>query len=372
LRTAFAIRPDGEWAAGFWGLFAAAALVVSLLPAGRVGEESAQNNAKFRMVRDGQGHLVALPSKSGEVDIFWGQGVASYLLIARQPERTVGAKTLVDRLVLDSPLLARSFDNLRSLRLLLTMRGGPLGAGPEAVAARMPDAIITIPWAADIFRNYHLPALSVSNKPGERGVLDDTIMQADVADNRDRGTALNASFRASMQALEDEAKDLPEVTLIALGTEGSNVFWYSNTELFDTMYGRARAKNLLPLRGFHRVDIEAILAADPEVIVLRQSNYRLQLKPDDFLAEPWAARLRAVRAKRVYSVPPLIAPFGFDVIQLPLFNRWLAAILHPGEFGRSLREAMSVAIRDQLGVQPTQDDLDRALGVPENATARPF
>jgi hypothetical protein len=127
------------------------------------GGKVAHDVSGTRLVRDGRGDLVALPSEPGEVDIFWGQGVTSYLLIARQPELTVGTKTLVDRLVLGSPLLAKSFPNLDSLRFLLSMQGGPLGAGPEGVAARRPAAIITIPWAAEIFRTYHLPALSVSS-----------------------------------------------------------------------------------------------------------------------------------------------------------------------------------------------------------------
>src|SRR5262249_15293334 len=151
-----------------------------------------------------------------------------------------------------------------------------------------------------------------------------------VAGDADRGRHLNDLFHRSMQTLQDEASTLPATTMIALGRDGPDVFWYSNTELTDGLYRRARADNLLPKRGFHRIDIEAILAADPDVIVLKQSNYTLQTKPDDFLAEPWAANLKAVRSKRVYAVPQLIAPFGNDTIQLPLFNRWLAAILHPG------------------------------------------
>ncbi len=330
------------------------------------------DGAATRQVRDGRGDLVELNTKRDEVDIFWGQGVASYLLIGRQPAHTVGTKTLVDRIVLNSSLLKRSFHDLDSLKLLFTMEGGPLGLGLEAVAARNPMAIITVPWAADIFRNYRLPALSVSNKAGEQGIIDDAVLQASVADNPERGNALVSHFRLSMQTLEEETKALPEVSVIALGREGSNVFWYSNTELSDATYRHARAKNLLPMRGFHRIDTEAVLAVDPEVIILRQSNYTLQMRPDEFLAEPWAARLRAVRARRVYSVPGLIAPFGNDAIQLPLFNRWLAAILHPGKFAPSLRQETRNTIRDQLRIEPTDDDLDVALGARQNDKAAPF
>ena len=112
---------------------------------------------------------------------------------------------------------------------------------------------------------------------------------------------------------------------------------------------------LIPAKGNYPIDIEKLLNIDPDVIVTRFAGTAKAIRSD-----PRWARLKAVKAGRVSSVPAY--PFNwFD--RPPSFMRimgarWLAAKLHPRPNACDQRARASAFYALFFGVTPGDADLD--------------
>jgi iron complex transport system substrate-binding protein len=94
----------------------------------------------------------------------------------------------------------------------------------------------------------------------------------------------------------------------------------------------------VPGVGMVGVDVEQVLAWDPEVILL--GNFDAAM-PDDLYSNPVYANVSAVRSRRVYKVP--LGGYRWDPPgqESALMWHWLSSIAHPGTGSSPLRDLMS-------------------------------
>jgi iron complex transport system substrate-binding protein len=108
--------------------------------------------------------------------------------------------------------------------------------------------------------------------------------------------------------------------------------------------------------GRRPLDMETLLAIDPDVIVARFPQAAALAKND-----PRWANLKAVKAGKVYTAPAL--PYNwFD--RPPSFMRalgalWMARTLHPGRMAIDLRAETKRLDTLFFGVEPAEADLDK-------------
>lgn len=109
------------------------------------------------------------------------------------------------------------------------------------------------------------------------------------------------------------------------------------------------------------VDLETLLAADPDVIVTRFAQTARTIA-----ADPRWAQVRAVRSGRVYAVPAV--PFNwFDrppSFMRALGARWLFERLYPDHAAGTLAEETRRFYQLFFALAPSEEDLDRILGRP--------
>lgn len=318
-----------------------------------------------RTIVDGEGRKVRTRTGPGEIDVFSGPGIGPYVIVTRSTEGLVGTRDTYDDLVTADPLLRRAYAGLADVPRPLSLHG-PEAASTELLFRRDPRAIVTVPWAAKLFGGYGLPALSMDLKSTDKAITEAARMQSEVVSQPARGAALIARYKAALGAIEAETRGLPRPRTLAIATEAGERITYYDRPLFPRLFEVAGAKYAAP-KGSGTLNPERLLALDPDVIILLPTRFTYPDAPlAAFLARPWAAGLKAVRAGQVYAMPPLFVPLGSDVVQIPLYTRWLAELLHPHALAPELRrQTIDTAVRE-LGVTPTRAEIDRALAVGAN------
>ena len=140
----------------------------------------------------------------------------------------------------------------------------------------------------------------------------------------ERGEALALFGERMLEATRQMVKDLPESdrkrVYIAHGPKGLNTMCY----LDALELSRSVNATECPAGGYASVDLEAIMKADPDVIIITNPSGSIVMN------DPQWARLRAAREGRMYIVP--YGPFGW--MHMPEVTRfmgapWLACTLYP-------------------------------------------
>ncbi len=82
------------------------------------------------------------------------------------------------------------------------------------------------------------------------------------------------------------------------------------------------------LKGYwNNVNLEQVLSWNPQVIVIAPYG---RVTPKDILSDPDWGSIAAVRNKRVYKMPRVVAPWDTPVPDSLVGILWLADVLHPG------------------------------------------
>ena len=134
-------------------------------------------------------------------------------------------------------------------------------------------------------------------------------------------------------------------------------------DLFSRYLQRAGASVVQTSSG-RIMSLEQILMADPDVFLLLPLS---KMSPIDLYSGATFASLRAVRAHRVYRVPVgLQDSFFNNVVDSPLFSRWLAELLYPNKMPRQTRQHMRRLYEKDFGYRISENELDEALALNEN------
>jgi iron complex transport system substrate-binding protein len=319
--------------------------------------------AQTRSITDSAGRVVELPDRVETV--FAAGPPAAILLYVMAPDRMLGwprANRADER-----EFLAQPYADLPELGTL-TGQGGE--ANLERVLALQPSLILDFGSVRDTYIDL---ANRVQEQTGIPYLLIDGRFENTPAALRLLGEALGVPERGEALARDAEATfaridallaEIPEedrpTAYLARGPEGleSGVVGSINTEILE----RAGGVNVLgrsdTARGLVQVNFEALLAADPDVIVTWDRQF-YESHRDSSL---WS-RMRAVQEGQVHLSPVL--PFGW-IDRPPSLNRiigldWMAATFHPDRSRIDLRQRTREYYKLWYHLDLTDDQVDRLL-----------
>jgi iron complex transport system substrate-binding protein len=319
--------------------------------------------AQTRPVTDSAGRVVDVPDQVGSV--FAAGPPAAILLYIMAPDRMLGwprANRADER-----AFLAQPYADLPELGTL-TGQGGE--ANLERVLALQPDLILDFGSVRDTYVDL---ANRVQDQTGIPYLLIDGRFENTPAALRLLGDALGISERGEALAQDAEATfaridallaEVPEDqrprAYLARGPEGleSGIVGSINTEILE----RAGGINVLgrseTARGLVQVGFEALLAADPDIIVTWDQQFYTNHKSD-----PMWAGMRAVQEGRVHLSPVL--PFGW-IDRPPSLNRiigleWMAATFYPDRYQIDLRARTRDFYKLWYHIDLTDAQLDQLL-----------
>lgn len=319
--------------------------------------------AQTRPVTDSAGRVVELPEQVGSV--FAAGPPAAILLYIMAPDRMLGwprANRADER-----EFLAQPYADLPELGTL-TGQGGE--ANLERVLALQPDLILDFGSVRDTYVDL---ANRVQDQTGIPYLLIDGRFENTPAALRllgealgipERGEALAQDAEATFARIDALLAEVPEDqrprAYLARGPEGleSGVVGSINTEILE----RAGGVNVLgrseAARGLVQVGFEALLAADPDIIVTWDRQFYANHKSD-----PMWAGMRAVQEGRVYLSPVL--PFGW-IDRPPSLNRiigleWMAATFYPDRYQIDLRARTRDFYKLWYHIDLTDAQLDQLL-----------
>ena len=319
--------------------------------------------AQTRSITDSAGRVVTVPERVGTV--FAAGPPAAILLYVMAPDRMLGwprANRADER-----EFLAQPYADLPELGTL-TGQGGE--ANLERVLALRPDLILDFGSVRDTYVDL---ANRVQAQTGIPYLLIDGRFENTPAALRLLGEALGVPERGEALARDAEATfaridallaTVPEGerprAYLARGPEGleSGVVGSINTEILE----RAGGVNVLgrsqTARGLVQVNVEALLAADPDVIVTWDQRFY-----EGHRTNPLWSRMRAVQEGRVHLSPVL--PFGW-IDRPPSLNRiigldWMAATFFPDRYAIDLRARTRDYYRLWYHLDLSEAQLDRLL-----------
>ncbi|WP_321337095.1 ABC transporter substrate-binding protein [uncultured Cohaesibacter sp.] len=119
--------------------------------------------------------------------------------------------------------------------------------------------------------------------------------------------------------------------------------------------------------GFVEVNVEQIMAWDPEVILL--NGFEGDLTVDDVYDNPMLAGVSAVKNRRVYKIP--LGGYRWDPPnqESPLMWEWLSMVLHPKRFDWPLREDIAEKYRFIYNYDLSEHQIDAILRMQMNGAA---
>jgi iron complex transport system substrate-binding protein len=208
--------------------------------------------------------------------------------------------------------------------------GGRLGFSVDAVVALQPDLVIVTPsrqaanQLIDPMERIGVPILVLLQRSVPE-ILDNIRLIGRVAGVPERGEEVVARFAARLDAVRRKVEGRPPPRAIMItGRLGNGLMLVARESTYTGDALRlAGARFALPARTLAQVSPEAILNADPDVLLWAGSERDLA----ELIARPGWAELRAVktgRARAVSRVGLLIpGPRTIDGIEN------LAAIFHP-------------------------------------------
>lgn len=319
------------------------------------------------MIEDQRGRPVEIEAPAGRVAIL-NTALWPYLTLD-EGERHIAAATSLVRRVVDRGLLGRIYPGARSIPTGISLDGTPMPDIEGLLAAR-PDAVLQ--WTGDndaIFieplERVGLPVLGMIHMRREEDYYDTNRMLGAVAARPDRASWLEQRYRrAALELARDRPHPARPVRVLYLW-QMEPIAPVDGSSLYSKVIARAGGENVAAeLTRFQSVDIERVLAWNPEIVLLFCCQAR---NPADFFQNRLWAGMEAVKNRRVYKVPIAGTRFA-DMVEGPLFARWLAELMFP-EMGRALRRQMQDAYAEIYGYALSEDEIDQALQIDANRGA---
>ncbi len=316
-----------------------------------------------RIVTDSAGRQVELPERIETV--FAAGPPAAILLYVMAPDRMLGwprANRPDER-----EFLAQPYADLPELGTL-TDQGGE--ANLERVVALEPNLILDFGSVRDTYVDL---ANRVQAQTGIPYVLIDGRFEntptalrllGEILGIPERGETLAADAEATFARIDALLADIPEAyrprAYLARRPDGleSGVVGSINTEILERAGGINVLGRSAAARGLVQVSFEALLAADPDVIVTWDRQFHESHRDD-----PLWSRMRAVQEGNVHLSPVL--PFGW-IDRPPSLNSiigldWMATVFFPDRYQIDLRERTRDFYRLWYHIDLSEDQLARLL-----------
>jgi ABC-type Fe3+-hydroxamate transport system substrate-binding protein len=187
----------------------------------------------------------------------------------------------------------------------------------------------------------------------------------------DIGEAMIVRYR---EAFADLANELHPETLasrpriVIMGSDAKNWQWLyvKNKKNPAQLYlPPAGVTNAADASVRQSPDAERVLMLDPDYIFLMGWGE----KPEEFIRDPRWLGLKAVKAKRIYTMPGRDpGGGGLDgIIFQPLWTRWMAEIVHPHRLAPKLREMTRARLLTEFNYRLSDAQIDELLRLKDNS-----
>ncbi|MCH7523188.1 MAG: ABC transporter substrate-binding protein [Chloroflexi bacterium] len=202
----------------------------------------------------------------------------------------------------------------------------------EAIAELEPDLVIIFFDPGDLqssLQGLDIPVLNLASPESVDGVYDQVELLGEATGQVDEATDLVADMQAAVQEIRSEIGDVADAPTVF--HEIDNTYFTAGPGSFIAdLYDILGAENIADATGqaFPQMSAEAIIEADPEVIVLADED--AGETPDTVKARPGWDNISAVQNGRVHIVDPdIVSRPGPRLVEA---LRTLAAYLYPERF----------------------------------------
>lgn len=184
--------------------------------------------------------------------------------------------------------------------------GGRLGFSIDAVVAQNPDLVLVTPARQAVHQllapmeRLGLPVTVLTSRSLDE-VLGNIRLVGRALGEAERGEAVAAGLEARLAAVTRRLADTTcPRTVLVTGRLGNGLLLIARQDTYtgDALV-RGGACPALANRGLAQVSPEAVLAADPDVLLLAGQKTELA----ELTARPGFREMRAVRAGRAYTLP---------------------------------------------------------------------
>ena len=202
----------------------------------------------------------------------------------------------------------------------------------EAIAELEPDLVIIFFDPGDLqssLQGLDIPVLNLASPSSVEGVYDQVALLGEATGQVDEATDLVADMRAAVQEIRSEIGDAADAPTVF--HEIDNTYFTAGPGSFIAdLYDILGAGNIAEATGqpFPQMSVEAIIEADPEVIIL--ADEVAGESPDTVGDRPGWGSVSAVRNSRIHVVDPdIVSRPGPRLVEA---LRTLAAYLYPELF----------------------------------------
>ncbi len=202
----------------------------------------------------------------------------------------------------------------------------------EAIAELEPDLVIIFFDPGDLqssLQGLDIPVLNLASPDSVEGVYDQVKLLGEATGQVDDATDLVADMQAAVQDIRSEIGDVADAPTVF--HEIDNTYFTAGPGSFiGDLYDILGAENIAEATGqaFPQMSAEAIIEADPEVIILADED--AGETPDTVKARPGWDNISAVQNGRVHIVDPdIVSRPGPRLVEA---LRFLARYLYPELF----------------------------------------
>ncbi len=248
-----------------------------------------------RTVVDGLGNEILLPEPPQRIfsAVF---AMDSILLAIADPDRVVGV-TVFSADPSQSAVADKVADHMVRIEHL----------SPEVVFAAQPDLVLTAfysnPDAVTQIRNLGLPVYTFTGFNGLLDVLDNVERMGEITGCEAAASAIIEQTYANYGRLAAKIASLPRPTVLSWNTWGNTTGTETTVHDIIQMAGGENLAARHGISGWKEIDVEAIIAMDPEVIITSDGDAFVQ----KLLNDPVLQSVTAVRTGRVYNLNHAIA-----------------------------------------------------------------
>lgn len=202
----------------------------------------------------------------------------------------------------------------------------------EGVAARQPDLVLIVydpGGLQDALRGLRIPVLLLPSPDSLQGVYDQIEVLGRAAGHRQEAASLVTTIKKRVETLQSRLAGVTQGPRVY--HEVDNTYFTAGPGSFiNDIYALLKAQNIAAPAGraFPQLSAEAIIAADPEVIILADED--AGESPQTVAARPGWGQISAVKQGRVYTInADIVSRPGPRLVQAA---QELAAHLYPDIF----------------------------------------
>lgn len=203
----------------------------------------------------------------------------------------------------------------------------------EGVLAQSPDLILASagsgpPEVIAALKQSGVPVALVDYSPTAQGIGRKIALIAEILDAKDKGVALTKSIETELATLEASLAKAPRPrTLFVLSLIGGRIMAAGSKSSANEIITLAGGTNAVAdFDGFKPASAEAIIAAQPEAVVMMQREG--DIGADDLFAQEPFSKIPAAKTRKLIRMDGSYL-LGFGP-RTPSAARELAKALHPG------------------------------------------